>query len=81
MRVQNKRLYAFLACIFDENGILRNLDRTRTRTRTRTKRGLEKNPDSTLGLTFEKSRTCFHKTRTRLIKKPNSKLDSLKTWF
>ena len=47
-------------------GILRNPDRTRTRTRT--KSGLEKNPDSTLGLTFEKNRTCLHKTRTRLIK-------------
>ena len=48
-------------------GILRNPDRTRTRTRT--KPGLEKNPDSTLGLTFGKSRTCLHKIRTRLIKK------------
>ena len=61
------------------SGILRNPDRTRTRTRTCTKPGLEKNPDSTLGLTFEKSRTCLHKTRIRLIKKLNSKLDSLKS--
>ena len=37
--------------------------------------GLVKSPDSTLGLTFEKSRTCLHKTR---INKLNSKLDSLK---
>ena len=51
-------------------GILRNPDRTRTRT----KPGLEKNPYSTLGLTFEKSRTCLHKTRTRLIKKPEFKI-------
>ena len=58
--------------------LLRAYRETLTRTRTRTKPGLEKNPDSTLGLTFEKSRTCLHKTRTRLIKKLNSKLDSLK---
>ena len=35
--------------------------------------GFEKNPDSTLGLTFEKSRTCLHKTRTQLIKKTEFK--------
>ena len=52
------------------NGILRNPDRTRTQTRTRTKPELEKNPDSTLGLT--------EKTRTRLIKKTEFKTDSLK---
>ena len=59
-------------------GILRNPDRTRTRTRTRTKPGLEKNPDSTLGLTFGKSRTCLHKTRTRLIKKTEFKTGLIK---
>ena len=51
-------------------GILRNPNRTRTRTRT--KPGLEKNPDSTLGLTFEKSRTRLIKKiefKTGLIKK------------
>ena len=58
------------------SGILRNPDRTRTRTRT--KPGLEKNPDSTLGLTFEKSRTCLQKTRTRLIKKTEFKTGLIK---
>ena len=52
--------------------------RTRTRTRTRTKPGLEKNPDSTLGLTLEKSRTCLQKTRTRLIKKTEFKTGLIK---
>ena len=46
--------------------------------RTRTKPGLEKNPDSTLGLTFEKSRTCLQKTRTRLIKKTEFKTGLIK---
>ena len=59
-------------------GILRNPDRTRTRTRIRTKPGLEKNPDSTLGLTFEKSRICLQKTRTRLIKKTEFKTGLIK---
>ena len=40
--------------------------------------GLEKNPDSTLGLTFEKSRTCLHKTRTQLMKKTDFKTGLIK---
>jgi hypothetical protein len=46
-----------------ENGILRNLDRTRTRRKS----GLEKNPDpdsKKSGLVFKKTRTWLLKTRT-----------------
>ena len=61
-------------------GILRNPDSDSDpyKTRTREKPGLEKNPDSTLGLTFEKSRTCLHKTRTGLIKKTDFKTGLIK---
>ena len=47
-------------------------------TRTGLGPGLEKNPDLTLGLTFEKSRTCLQKTRTRLIKKTEFKTGLIK---
>ena len=69
---------AFLCGIF--SGILRTPDSDSDpyKTRTREKPGLEKNPDSTLGLTFEKSRTCLHKTRTGLIKKTDFKTGLIK---
>ena len=50
--------------------ILQDPDRTRTRTKSRTR---EKPGLAILGLTFEKSRTYLHKTRTRLIKKTEFK--------
>ena len=60
-------LVGFLLCNL-RIGILRNLGRTRTCIKPE----LEKNLDSTLGLTFEKAGLFPNNTRTRFIKNPNS---------